>query len=178
MEVAEALALVEQIIEEHRIILGDIQDFTQYTNDVVAIRGLGQAQEDFVPGRLEDQQQSLGSWQESLLAVDRGIQAHFQREETALVDAVAEYGDNDLASVLRHWLAEHKELRERLGKMKQDVASLVIDTSAQSVWQEKAWGIRVYMTHTGKLFDVHARGEQKMMLKLRNLLHAKVENTP
>jgi hypothetical protein len=176
MEVAEALALVEQIIEEHRIILGDIRDFTQSTNDMVAIRGLGQSQEDFVPGRLENQQQSLGNWQESLLAVDRGIQAHFHREETALVEAVAEYGDSDLASVLRHWLAEHKELRERLGRMKQDVAGLVIDTSAQAVWQEKAWGIRVYMTHTGKLFDVHARGEQKMMLRLRNLLHPKVEN--
>ncbi|MCH8864518.1 MAG: hemerythrin domain-containing protein [Chloroflexi bacterium] len=177
MEVAEALALIDKIIEEHRIILGDIRDFTQDTNDVVAMRGLDQTREDFVPGRLEDQKQSLGNWQESLLAVDRGIQAHFHREETALVDAVAEYGDNDLASVLRHWLAEHKELRERLGRMKQDVAGLVIDTSAQSVWQEKAWSIRVYMTHTGKLFDVHARGEQEMMLKLRNLLGAKVENT-
>ncbi len=177
MKVAEALALIEKIIEEHRIILGDIRDFTKSANDVVAIRGLGQAQEDFVPGRLEDQKQSLGNWQESLSAVDRGIQAHFQREETALVDAVAEYGDNDLASVLRHWLAEHKELRERLSRMKQDVAGLVGDPSAQAVWQEKAWGIRVYMTHTGKLFGVHARGEQKMLVKLRNSLRAKVENT-
>lgn len=176
MEVAEALALIEKIIEEHRIILGDIRDFTQSTNDVVAMRGLGQAQESFVPGRLENQQQSLGSWQESLLAVDRGVQAHFHREETALVTAVAEYGDSDLASGLRHWLAEHKELRERLDKMKQDVAGLVGDTSAQAAWQEKAWGIRVYTTHTGKLFDVHARGEQKMLLKLRDFLNAKVEN--
>lgn len=177
MKVAEALALIDKIIEEHRIIFGDIRDFTQHTNDVVAMRGLGQAQESFVPGRLEDQKQSLGNWQESLVAVDRGVQAHFHREETALVEAVAEYGDSDLVSVLRHWLAEHKELRERLGKMKQDVTGLVGDTSAQNVWQEKAWGIRVYMTHTGKLFGVHACGEQKMMLKLRNLLHAEVENT-
>lgn len=177
MKVAEALALIEIIIEEHRIILGDIRDFTQHTNDAVAIRGLGQAREDFVPGRLEDQKQSLGNWRESIMAIDRGIQAHFQREETALVDAVAEYGNNDLVSVLSHWLAEHKELRDRLSRMKQDISSLVIDTSAQAVWQEKAWGIRVYMTHTGKLFDVHARGEQKMMQRLRNLLEAKVENT-
>ncbi len=176
MEVVEALVLIEKIIEEHRIILGGIRDFSQHTNDVVAIRGLGQAQEDFVPGRLEDQKQSLGSWQESLSTLDRGIQAHFQREETALVVAVAEYGDSDLASVLRQWLAEHEELRERLSRMKQDTSSLVLDTSAQAVWQEKAWGIRVYMTHTGKLFDVHAHGEQKMMVKLRNLLEAKAEN--
>ncbi len=110
------------------------------------------------------------------MVIDRGIQAHFHREETVLVDAVAGYGDNDLASVLRHWLAEHKELRERLSRMKLDISGLVIDTSAQAVWQEKAWAIRVYMTHTGKLFDVHTRGEQEMMLRLRNLLDAKVEN--
>ena len=176
MEVAEALGLIEKIIEEHRIILGGIRDFSQHTNDMVAIRGLGQAQEDFVPGRLEDQKQSLDSWQESLLAIDSGIQAHFHREETALVVAVAEYGDNDLASALRHWLTDHEDLRERMSRMKQDVAGLVIDASAQEIWQGKAWGIRVYMTHTGKLLKVHAHGEQKMMVKLRNLLEAKAEN--
>ena len=55
MEVAEALGLIEKIIEEHRIILGGIQDFTQSTTDVAAMRGISQAQQKFVPGRLEDQ---------------------------------------------------------------------------------------------------------------------------
>ena len=176
MKVAEALALIEKIIEEHRIILGGIHNLNERANDVAAMRGLGQAQETFTPGRLHDQKEALRNWKESLSFVDAGIQAHFNREETALVAAIAEYGSEELASALRHWLAEHAELRERLAKMRIDVDELIAAESYHVVWQGKAWGIRVYMTHTGKLFDVHARGEQKMLVKLRNLLQSKAEN--
>ncbi len=175
MQVAEALALIEKIIEEHRIILGGIHELDVRANDVAAMKGLGQAQEDFTPGRLHHQREALQKWSETLASIDAGIRAHFNREETALVAAIAEYGDEDLASTLQHWLAEHAELRQRLDKMKADIDNLTVAESYHGVWQEKAWGIRLYMNHTGKTFDVHARGEQKMLVKLRGFLQGKAE---
>lgn len=174
MEVEEVLALIEKIIEEHKQIFKGLRTLEKVANDASAMRGLDKAQGEFVPGRLGDKKQGLQNWQELLKAIDQGIRAHFNREETALVAAVEEYGDKGLATTLQAWLFEHNELRERLAKLKEDVANLAVDTSSQIVWQGEAWGIRVYMTHTYNLFERHTEGEQGLLMTLKKRLQVKV----
>jgi len=138
---------------------------------------LDRAQEDFVPERLTSRQQGVRSWQESLEMVRRGIEAHFNREETALLPAVEEYGDEAQLSRLRGWLAEHAELRERLAKLDIDVAELNAAEAHHVVWHGKAWGIRVYMNHTLKLFERHAKGEQKLLLAMKKGLQERIKKS-
>ena len=69
----EALALIDQLIEEHKQILQDIQTTERIANDAGALLELGRAEEDFMPGRFDDQERSLQSLQESLEAVDQAV---------------------------------------------------------------------------------------------------------
>ncbi len=166
----ETIDLIDKIIEEHKQIIGKVQALEQVTNDASALLRLDVAREDFVPGRLSNQKQGLQNWQESLEIIDQGIQAHFNREETGLLTAFEQHGGKMLASALRALLSEHKGIREHLTKLKKDVAELTIGGSSREVWEERVWGVRSYLAHTRKLFEVHARSEQRLFRTLRSEL--------
>ena len=122
----EALALISQIIEEHKLILQRVRTLERVTNDISAMLELDRAKEDFVPGRLGDQKAALQKWQKSLEAIDQGIKAHFDREETGLLTAFEKHGGRMLASALRALLSEHEELRNRLAKLKTEAVELAV----------------------------------------------------
>ena len=170
MEITEALSLIDLIIEEHRKIFKGFQNLEKTANDASAMRELDKTQEAFIPGRLDNPQQGLQKWQNYLETIARGIEAHFNREEMALLPAVEEYGSKTQVSALRTWLSEHGELRERLAKLKIDVGELYVAETNHVVWHATAWGIRVYMTRTYNLFERHARGEQKLLRALKERL--------
>lgn len=128
------------------------------------------AREDFVPGRLGDQKRDLQNWQESLELIDQGIQVHFNREETGLLNAFEKHGGRMLASALSDLLSEHEELRHRLAKLEKGVAELAVGDSSREVWEGRAWGVRSYLAHTRKLFEVHAQSELELLRMLRNRL--------
>ena len=54
----EALALINKIIDEHKVIIGRVQSLEQAANDASVLVGLEKARDTFVPGRL-DQKQGL-----------------------------------------------------------------------------------------------------------------------
>jgi len=171
----EVLSLIDKIIEEHKLILQRVRTLDGAINDVSAMLELERGKEDFVPGRFGDQRQALQIWQESIEALDEGLQAHFDREEKGLLSAFEKYGDRMLASAMHVLLLEHEELRNRLVKLKKDVAELVTGGSSREVWQGMAWGLRAYVSHTRNLLEVHAKSEQELLLTLRRHLEKKKE---
>ena len=58
----ETIALIDKIIEEHKTISQRVRALEQVVNDASALLGLDAAREDFIPGRLDDQKQSLHNW--------------------------------------------------------------------------------------------------------------------
>ncbi len=171
----EALALIEKIIEEHKLIIGRVRALEQVTNDATALMGFDVAKGDFVPGRLDNQKLSLQNLQESLEKIDQGIQAHFNREETGLLNALEKHGDKVLVSALAALFTEHKGIRDRLAKLKKDIAELAAGGLSREVWEGKAWGIRVYVTHTRSLLESHAKSEQELLQILRNRLRRELK---
>ena len=163
----EALALINQLIEEHKLILQQLQTAEQVANDVGAILRLDRAKEDFVPGRFSDRKQGLQSLQDSLEAIDSGLQMHFDREEKRLLSVFEQYGGETLAPGLHFLLLEHQELKDRLAESRREVAELAAESSSRQVQEGKAWGVRVYISHTRKLIEVHAQSEQELFHKLR-----------
>ena len=165
------LALIEQVIEEHKTIF---QRLDQVANDAEALRSFEKAKEVFMPGRL-DQKVGLDKLAELVNLADQGLQAHFDREETAVLAAFEEQGDRELASAFHSLLLEHKDLRNRLTHTKNHVSQLTSGELSRSHWEATAHDMRAHISHTRKLLEAHAGVEQELLLSLRRRLLGKKE---
>jgi hypothetical protein len=160
------LALIEQVIEEHKTLF---QKMDQVANDAEALRGFEKAKEVFMPGRL-DQKVGLDKLTELINLVDQGLQAHFDREETAVLATFEEQGDRELASAFHSLLLEHKDLRNRLAHTKNHVSQLTSGELSHFNWEATAHDMRAHISHTRKLLGAHAGVEQELLLSLRKRL--------
>ncbi len=169
----EVLALIEKIIEEHKQIIRGFRSLEQVANDAQAIVGLEKAKEAFMPGRL-DQRQGLQKLEEALEIIDKGLQSHFGREETALLSAFEKHGGKMFVSALHSLLLEHDDLRKRFAHSKKHVAELTGGELSRHLWEASAHDMRAHLSHTQRLFEAHAKGEQVLLQKLQN--HLRREN--
>ena len=166
----KALVLIDQLIEEHKQILQKFQTAEKVANDAVTILELDKAKEDFVPGRFGDQRQGLQNLEESLVAIEKGLQRHFDHEETGLLTILEQHEGGMLASGLRVLLLEHQEIKDRIAESKKEVAELASGDLSREVREGRAWGVRVYLSHTRKLIQAHAQSEQELFYELRAAL--------
>lgn len=165
----ETLALIDQILEEHKLIIKRVQNLEQAANDAEVLLGLERAKEQFMPGRF-DQRQGLQNLQESLAIIDKELQAHFNREETALLTAFEKHGDKELASALYSLFLEHEDLRNRFAHSREHIAELIGGGLSRQLWEASAHDMRAYISHTRKLLGAHAENEQKLLQTLRSEL--------
>ena len=165
----QALAVIEQIIEDHKVISQRFQAAEQIDNDAEALAGFDKAKEAFMPGRLA-QQPGLQELQSLLDTIEQGLHRHFHLEETSLPGVVGKYGDEEIKSDLRSLLLEHKDLRNRLAHSKKHVAELVEGKLSRHLWEASAHDMRAYFSHTRKLLEAHAEIERELLQKLLNRL--------
>ena len=165
----EALALIEKIIEQHKAIMGSVQALEQVANDVEAMAGLEETKKAFMPGRF-DQKQGLQKLQELLETIDKGLQEHFNYEETGLLSAFEKHGGEELAAALHSLLLEHEDLKNRFILSRNHVAELTGGGLARHVWEASAYDMRAYISHTLKLLGAHANREHELLLTLQNQL--------
>ena len=170
----EHTVLIDQLLEEHTAIKQQIQTLEKVGNDVEALAGLDEIKGDFMPGRL-DQSQSLKRLQDLLDKISRGLEKHFNREETGLLAAFEKYGDKELAAGLRSLLLEHEGLRNRLAYSQKHVAELTDAGLSRHLWEASAHDMRAYLSHTRKLIEAHAETEQKLFRKLKRQLPGNAE---
>ncbi len=164
-----ALVLIEQVIKEHKTLLRRLQNLERITNDAQAIRGFGQVQDNFMPGRL-DQKKELNKLEKMADLIDRGLQAHFNREETSVLAAFEEQGDREISSAFSSLLLEHNDLRNRLAHTRNHVAQLTGGQLSRHHWEATAYDMRAHISHTRKLLEAHAEVEQELLLSLRRKL--------
>jgi iron-sulfur cluster repair protein YtfE (RIC family) len=162
----ESVALIDQVIEEHTTIF---QGLDQVVSDAEAIYGFKNAQEIFTSGRVDQKE-----WEDRLVElvnlIDQGLQAHFDREEKALMDAFEKEGDRELSSTFRSLMLEHNDLRNRLAHAKRHVSELTGGESSHSHWQATAHNLYTHISRTRELLKAHAGAEQKLLLSLRQRL--------
>jgi hypothetical protein len=102
--------------------------------------------------------------------VDQGLQAHFVREETAVLAAFEEQGEDELASAFQSLLLEHEDLRNRFAYTKNHIAQLASGELSRDIWEATAFDMRSHIRHTRKLLETHAGVEHKLLLSLRQRL--------
>ena len=164
-----AITLIEQVIEEHKTVFQRLKTLEQVADDAEALKGFEEAQELFMPGWF-DQKKKLERLEEIVNMVDEGLQAHFDREETALLAAFKEQGDRELADSFQSLLLEHKDLRNRLAHTKNHVSQLTGGKLSRHHWQATAHDMRAHISHTRKLLEAHAELEQELFFSLRQKL--------
>ena len=165
--VKETLSLIDQTLKEHEEIMLGVETSEGIANDLTAMSELDSPIESFVLGRPGDQRQSLNDLQESLKKVDEVLQEHFDREEKALLTAFEKRPDKMLASAFSALLHEHKELRDRIARSRENASELATGSLSRDVWEGKAHGLRAYMRHTRKLIEAHADSEWELLQRLR-----------
>jgi len=107
---------------------------------------------------------------EVLEKIDKGLQEHFNREETGLLEAFEKHGSRKLVTALNSLLIEHKDLRSRLAQSKKDVADLLEGNLARHKWEANANDMRAHISHTRKLLEAHAAIENELLVELRRLI--------
>jgi iron-sulfur cluster repair protein YtfE (RIC family) len=168
----ETVAMIDKLIAEHKVIIKDAQSLERVANDASALVELEDAKDTFVPGRF-DQKQNLQKLQESIAAIDRGLQEHFNREETALLVAFEKHGDTKLVTALNSLLLEHKDLINRLAHSKEHINELVNGGLGRHQWEASANDMRAHLSHTRKLLEAHAAIENELFVELRQHLKRK-----
>ena len=109
-----------------------------------------------------------------LETIDKGLQAHFNREETGLLAAFEKHGGRKLVTALNSLLLEHKDLRSRLAHAKDHIAELMSGGLARQRWEASANDMRAHLSHTRKLLEAHAAIENELLVELRR--HLQGEN--
>jgi len=163
------LAIIEKVIAEHKTIRQRFHNLEQVANDAEAVTGFEEAKEAFMPGRL-GQKQGLRELEDTLNAIEDGLQRHFHFEEISLPAVVDRHGDEGLKSSLQSIFLEHIDLRSRLAHSQNHVAELVSGSMARHRWEASAHDMRAYISHTRKLLEAHAEIEQELLQELRDRL--------
>jgi iron-sulfur cluster repair protein YtfE (RIC family) len=164
--VEETIAIINQIIDEHKVILRHTHDLEQVANDAEAMMTLDKSKEVFMPGRL-DQGYGLQKFQELWVMVEEGLKAHFNKEETQLLAAFQKDGDEKLVTTLQTLLLEHKDISDRFNQEKKFIATLTTGQISRNIWQATAHDLRAHITHTRKLLEAHAEIEQELLHTMR-----------
>jgi len=164
--VKEILAIINQIIKEHKVILQHGAELEQVANDAEALMTLDKAMEVYMPGRL-DQNQGFQKLQELRVRVGEGLKAHFDREETQLLAAFQNHGNERLLGTLHTLLLEHKDIKNRLDQEKKYMAALATGQTSRHLWEATAHDMRAYIAHTRRLLEAHAEIEQELLHRLR-----------
>ena len=172
MSDVQALALIEQILDEHQQIHHDFQSLDQVSGDVEAAARLqsDKTKDYFVSKSLDDQGQGLKKWRQMLEAIDRGLKAHFLREETALADAFKREGTPELASALDELLAEHIVINQHVATLLRTAADIASGGSRIEVWEGKGWGMKINIQNLRSEIEAHAERERVLLGQLKTQL--------
>ena len=165
----EVLAMIERLVEEHKLIRKETQTIERIANDASALKTLEEAKGGFMPGKPEHVE-GLKILAESLEKIEKGLHIHFDWEEKAVLSTVDKEGGKQVKTAFQSLLEEHDDLRKRFARAKQHVEELTGGDLSRHVWEANAHDMRAHISHTRKLLEIHAQGEEKLFASLRKQL--------
>ncbi len=175
----EVVALIDRLIEEHKIISRDMASLESVVNDAGAIISFDKAKDIYVPGR-PGAKDDLEKLDKLLDTIDEGLRAHFDREERGLHTAFDKLGTPETAKAFQTLVLEHNGLRDRLDEHKNIRNNLFRSIkgsgeSGQGVmtrqqWEATAYDMRAYIMQSRKLVQEHNLSEHGLFTDLRQLL--------
>lgn len=180
----EVVALIDGIIEEHKIINRDMASLESVVNDADAIISFDKAKEIYVPGR-PGAKDDLEKLDKLLDTIDEGLRAHFDREERGLHTAFDKLGTSEMAKAFHTLVLEHNDLRARLSEHENIRNNLFKSLKGSGEpghgvmtrhqWEATAHDMRAYIMQSRKLLQEHTVSEHGLFTSLRQLLLAEAK---
>jgi iron-sulfur cluster repair protein YtfE (RIC family) len=169
MNEAEALAIVNQILDEHKEIHANFESLGAVSGDIEAAARLhsDKTKDYFVPKSLDDQGRGLARWRQILESIDAGLKAHFNKEETALTEAFQREGTPELASALKQLLAEHDDINKHVAKLMKDAEDIAAGGLRIEVWEGTGWGMKTNIQRLQEQIAAHAESERLLLGKMK-----------
>jgi iron-sulfur cluster repair protein YtfE (RIC family) len=169
MNEAEALAIVDQILDEHKEIHANFESLGAVSGDIEAAARLrsDKTKDYFVPKSLDDEGRGLARWQQILESIDIGLKAHFRKEETALSEAFQRKGTPELASALRQLLSEHDDINKHVAKLLNDAHDIASGGLRMEVWEGTGWGMKTNIERLQEKIAAHAESERQLLGKMK-----------
>lgn len=165
----DLVELIDGIIEEHEIKRERLEEIQGIANDLVIADGLEKARDIFVPGR-PDQQKSLEKLWKHIMLIEEWLDRHFNHEESTLIESFKQHAKHSTFESLSSLFSEHKDLRSRISHTKRDIDELINRGLARHYWEASAYDMKVYLSHTIRLFFAHADREALLLMALRSEL--------
>lgn len=169
MMTTHTIELIDRLISEHHSGNEWTAELQQYANDAVLLKELDEAQESFMPGRL-DQKEGLKRLDSLMQEIKEFLHKHFNHEETVLLEAVEELNDLELLNAFHLLLNEHSYLKTRLERVQELIDDLKTGNLNRQHWDSSANDLKAYLNHTRKLMAVHAASETTLFIELRRHL--------
>jgi hypothetical protein len=162
----DVIGIIDRVLAEHRVLLSDATQLVNITNDAGALMAISRSKEVFMPGRT-DQVRGLAKFEELRKKVQEGLTAHFNLEETLLLDAVVDLGNNSFIETLKTLLSEHKDFKIQMHEIKAEVDELINGQLSRAMWETQAYDMRAHITAIQKQLEHHANNEKDLLYKLR-----------
>jgi hypothetical protein len=162
----DIVAIIDKIIEEHKILLAQAVQLESITNDASAMMAMAKSKEVFVPGRY-NQINTLNIFENLRIKTQEGLFAHFNREETSLLDAILEFGNQNFINSLKKLLAEHNNFKVNLESLKNETDELINGELSRAMWETKAYDLRAHISEMHRMLHQHAQNEQNLLNDIR-----------
>jgi hemerythrin-like domain-containing protein len=167
--VDQTLELIDQLIEEHKVISQRSASLEKAANDAGLLSGLKKTRDTFTADELS-RGENLKELDEMLAAIASRLERHFKREETVLLPAVKKQGKEKLVNALDSLLFEHSDLRDRLLHSRKRVDELRGGSLDPAHRDASAHDFGIYLNHSRKLLETHAARENHFFNELRRHL--------
>ena len=161
----DSLEIIKQTIAAHRVIRGHIKLVGESIPDKEALFNLSLQSPNWLPGqtRLTEKQQKL---QQTLSALDEGLQNHFAFEEKHLPPLLGELATRAL-------LVDHHQIKDEISNAKSLVAGIEPATLSPEALISRQSLIHQRINELREMIEDHARREEIVLEWLKRALEEK-----
>jgi hemerythrin len=152
---ADYLATVRRIIEEHHKIRSDVMQVGESANDLAAVFSLQRAYSTWSQSSLDALAQKQDKLKETISLMAEGLDRHFSFEEEYLPPIFGEI-------LMRALLLEHREIRRKLAEIKS-----AVNTRLEGLGQRELLAQRTHIQHVvgdiRQVIEEHASREEVIL---------------
>ena len=160
---SDELAIINQVIEEHRKVRRHLKLAGDSLTDREAIASLQKARTDWVPGRLEILAEKQKKLQQTVSALEEGLMHHFSYEEKNLPPILGEL-------LTRTLLIEHREIRKGLDDVKNVISGSKLEGLNREQCLIEESKMHDFINNLGQAIDEHAHREEIILDMIQRAL--------
>jgi len=163
---ADNLALINRVIEEHHTIRGNLKLVGDSVSDLEALFSLQKARPDLIlssPEALKEKQEKL---QQTLSFLDDGLKNHFGFEEKLLPPLFGEF-------LMKALILDHRAIKKQIDAAKSLAADTILAGVSQKELLSRKSRIQQEVENILQLVEDHAAREETILKMLKRALEEK-----